>query len=203
MFGFSWIAVIVTSIWMAIDADKLGYDKRDIKGVAGMSPGGWLVCGLLLWIVAFPLYLIKRPELAAAGARRRALAAGHGGFLPPAPGMHPSAMQAPYPQPGHPHPHHPQPPYPQPPYPQQAYPQQAYPQQPYPQQPYPQQPYPQQSYPQQPYPQQPVAAPSAQAALTPDEVAQRLFKLDELRIAGLLTDDEFEQQKALLLARMS
>jgi hypothetical protein len=183
MFGFSWIAVIVTSIWMAIDADRLGYDKRDIKGVAAMSPGGWLVCGLLLWIVAFPLYLIKRPELAAAGARRRALASGHGGFLPPAPGMHPGAMQAPYPQ--------------------QSYPQQSYPQQPYPQQPYPQQPYPQPSHPQPPYPQQAAAAPPARDPLTPDEVAQRLFKLDELRIAGLLTDEEFEQQKALLLARMS
>lgn len=186
MFGFSWVVVLITSIWMAIDADKLGYDKRDIKGIAAMSPGGWLICGLLLWIIAFPLYLIKRPELAAAGARRRALAQGQPvGFLPPG-----------FPAPMHPG-HMGQQPYPPQPYPQQPYPPQPYPQQGYPQQPYPQQPYPQAGYP------APAAAAGMPATLTPDEVAQRLFKLDELRIAGLLTDEEFEQQKAIILARMA
>ncbi|MBL8946146.1 MAG: SHOCT domain-containing protein [Myxococcales bacterium] len=147
------LVVLATSIWMAVDASRLGYDKRDIKGIAGMGPVGWFFCGLFLWIVAFPLYLIKRPELAAAGERRRLGGAPMPGALP----------------------------YPQPPYPQQSYPQQPYPQQPYPQQPYPQPP----------------------AALTADEVAQWIVKLGEMHAAGLLTDAEFAQQKAQVLARMA
>ncbi len=207
------LVVLATSIWMAVDASRLGYDKRDIKGIAGMGPVGWFFCGLFLWIVAFPLYLIKRPELAAAGERRRLGGAPMPGALP--------YPQPPYPQQSYPQQPYPQQPYPQQRYPQQPYPQQAYPQQPYPQQPYPQQPYtqqpnpqqryPQQSYPQQPYPQQPYPQqpypqqpyPQPPAALTADEVAQWIVKLGEMHAAGLLTDAEFAQQKAQVLARMA
>jgi TM2 domain-containing membrane protein YozV len=45
-------------------------------------------------------------------------------------------------------------------------------------------------------PQQPVPARSL------DELAAQLERLNELRISGLLTDDEFAQQKARLLAQM-
>ncbi len=85
------------------------------------------------------------------------------------------------------------PPYPYPPPP--GYPQQGYPQQGYPQQGYPQQGYPQQGHPQQGYP--PPHAPR-----TTEELAAQLEKLNELRIAGLLTEDEFAAQKARLLASM-
>jgi hypothetical protein len=46
--------------------------------------------------------------------------------------------------------------------------------------------------------QQAVAAPQAR---TVDDLHTQLLKLGELRQAGLLTDDEFEQQKARLLAQ--
>lgn len=49
------------------------------------------------------------------------------------------------------------------------------------------------------YPQQ--AAPSTPTR-SMDELAQQLERLNELRIAGLLTDEEFNQQKARLLASM-
>jgi len=192
MNGIMGLVVLASSIWMASDAARIGYDKRDIRGVAGMGPVGWLVCGLFLWIIAFPLYLIKRPELIAAAERRRLGLTGPSGMLPP-----------PYPQQGYPQPpytqqSYPQPPDPQPDYPQQAYPQQGYPQQGYPQQGYPQQPappqqgypqqpapqqgypqqgypqqgYPQQGYPQQGYPQQPAAPQPATLGL--DEVAEAI-----------------------------
>ncbi len=47
-------------------------------------------------------------------------------------------------------------------------------------------------------PPQPVAHPPRSA----DELARELEKLNELRIAGLLTDEEFAAQKARLLAAM-
>lgn len=57
--------------------------------------------------------------------------------------------------------------------------------------------YPPQQPQQQQYPQQPPAP-----ARSLDELAQQLERLNELRIAGLLTDEEFAQQKARLLASM-
>jgi TM2 domain-containing membrane protein YozV len=78
-------------------------------------------------------------------------------------------------------------PYPPPPgYPPHGYPQQGYPPPPG---------YPPQGYPQQGYPQQ-------HAPRTTEELAAQLEKLNELRIAGLLTEDEFAAQKARLLASM-
>ncbi|HWB76655.1 MAG TPA: NINE protein [Nannocystaceae bacterium] len=78
-------------------------------------------------------------------------------------------------------------PYPPPPgYPPQGYPQQGYPPPPG---------YPPQGYPQQGYPQ-------PHAPRSTEELAQQLEKLNELRIAGLLTEEEFAAQKARLLASM-
>lgn len=39
-------------------------------------------------------------------------------------------------------------------------------------------------------------------AMSPDDLATNLHKLNELRIAGLLTEEEFAQQKARLLGHM-
>ncbi len=48
---------------------------------------------------------------------------------------------------------------------------------------------------------QPSAAPRP-GGLSPDELAKKLEKLNELRISGLLTEEEFNQQKARLLGQM-
>jgi hypothetical protein len=60
---FIWLIVIGTSIWVFYDAKKIGVKKGQMKGIFNMGPGGWFIVCLLLWIVGFPLYLIKRPEL--------------------------------------------------------------------------------------------------------------------------------------------
>jgi TM2 domain-containing membrane protein YozV len=81
--------------------------------------------------------------------------------------------------------------YPPYPYPPQGYPPQGYPQG------YPQPPGMPQGYPQPGYPPQAGHAPR-----TTEELAAQLEKLNELRISGLLTEDEFAAQKARLLASM-
>lgn len=68
-------------------------------------------------------------------------------------------------------------------------------------------PNPQQGYPQQGYPQQaaypyPAMGSTPQASGPPLDIVGRLEKLNELRIAGLLTDEEFAQQKARILDQM-
>jgi hypothetical protein len=73
-------------------------------------------------------------------------------------------------------------------------PDQDAPQQGYPQQGYPQQGYPQQGYPQQGYP----AAPPPAAAPQPDMIAQ-LKELAQLKDQGILTEEEFNTQKARIL----
>lgn len=169
--------VLLSSIWMAVDADRLGYDKRDIQGLAAVGPAGWFFAGLLLWIVAFPLYLIKRPELKAAGERRR-LGLGRAqamGYLPPPP---PPGYAPPYGPPPPPYGAYGPPPYPPPPH--YGHP-------------------PMPGYPGGPPPPPPPQAP---ARLSADEVGDQIYKLGELRDAGILTEAEFQQQKAQILARM-
>jgi hypothetical protein len=57
-----WLLVIGTSIWVFFDANTIGVKKGQVSGTADMSPVGWLLACLLLWIIAFPLYLSKRSE---------------------------------------------------------------------------------------------------------------------------------------------
>lgn len=57
------LIVIGTSIWVFFDAKKIGVKKGQMKGVCNMGPGGWFIVCLLLWIIGFPMYLIKRSEL--------------------------------------------------------------------------------------------------------------------------------------------
>ena len=54
------LIIIGTSIWVLIDAKSIGVEKGTVKGVANMGPWGWFFCCLLLWIIAFPLYLGNR-----------------------------------------------------------------------------------------------------------------------------------------------
>ena len=37
--------VVASSLWMAFDARQIGYDKKDVKGMAGMGPVSWLFAG--------------------------------------------------------------------------------------------------------------------------------------------------------------
>lgn len=57
-----WIVVIASSIWVLIDARRIGVQKGQIRGIANMGPVGWFFVCLLLWIIGFPMYLAKRPE---------------------------------------------------------------------------------------------------------------------------------------------
>lgn len=55
--------VIGTSIWVAFDAQNIGVKTGQLGGgLLDMGCYGWFFLCLLLWIVGFPLYLIKRPE---------------------------------------------------------------------------------------------------------------------------------------------
>lgn len=56
------LVVVGTSIWVFFDAKSIGVKRGQIKGIADMNPFGWLLSCLLLWIVAFPIYLSKRNE---------------------------------------------------------------------------------------------------------------------------------------------
>lgn len=57
-----WAVIIGTSIWVFIDAKSIGIKKGQVTGIADMGPGSWAAGCLLLWIVVFPLYLMKRGE---------------------------------------------------------------------------------------------------------------------------------------------
>ncbi len=56
------LVVVGTSLWAAADASRR--DWRDYRGPFGL-PMGWgivLAACVLLWIVAFPLYLAERRD---------------------------------------------------------------------------------------------------------------------------------------------
>ena len=57
---FVFWGVILTSIWVFFDASAIGVKKGQVKGIANMGPWGWLFACLLLWLIAFPLYLGSR-----------------------------------------------------------------------------------------------------------------------------------------------
>jgi hypothetical protein len=56
------IVVAGSSIWVAIDASHLHVAKGDLGGgLFDMGVVGWFFGVLLLWIIGFPAYLVKRP----------------------------------------------------------------------------------------------------------------------------------------------
>ncbi len=64
-FPFYWIpfTVIETSIWVAVDSRRIGV-KKGLLGGGFFDRGRWewfFLC-LLLWIIGFPFYLVKRAE---------------------------------------------------------------------------------------------------------------------------------------------
>lgn len=55
------VIVVGTSIWMLVDAKNIGVRKGLVSSkLFDMGPVGWFFAGLLIWIVAFPCYLVKR-----------------------------------------------------------------------------------------------------------------------------------------------
>lgn len=90
--GLVWLIIIGTSIWVAIDASNIGARKGLVKGVANMGPAGWFFCCLLIWIIGFPVYLAKRPEIKTAAATSK--------VVPSMPGYPPPVAQIPMSPPG-------------------------------------------------------------------------------------------------------
>ncbi len=56
------ILILGSTIWVLIDAQTIGIKRGQIKGFFGMGPWGWFIACLLIWIIAFPAYIAKRPE---------------------------------------------------------------------------------------------------------------------------------------------
>ena len=72
------LAVVGTSIWVAVEASNL----RARPGVLGgglldMGPVAWFFCCLLFWIVGFPAYLLTRPRYVAAARQLQFGQVGH------------------------------------------------------------------------------------------------------------------------------
>lgn len=63
------LIVVITAIWAGADAatNRIPSDSRPYG--AGNGALAWFLCCLLLWIVAFPWYLIRRAQVL--GQRRR------------------------------------------------------------------------------------------------------------------------------------
>jgi hypothetical protein len=58
-FGLLILLVVVgTTIWVGVDASKR--DWRGASGSGGSSTATWVLGCILLWIVVFPMYLVKR-----------------------------------------------------------------------------------------------------------------------------------------------
>lgn len=58
------IVIVVSSIWVYLDATRNDIGKIEAeKGFFNLHAGGWALVTLLLWIVGFPAYLIKRQSL--------------------------------------------------------------------------------------------------------------------------------------------
>jgi len=61
-----WIAVLGSAAWVFYDANSNGIQRGQNSGFFDMGPVGWSICTALIWIIAFPAYLIKRNDLIAA-----------------------------------------------------------------------------------------------------------------------------------------
>lgn len=60
--AFGSLIVLGTTIWAGIDASKIELRKYKLNGVT--SPATTVVACLLLWVIAFPWYLINKGKIA-------------------------------------------------------------------------------------------------------------------------------------------
>ncbi len=72
--------VLTTSVWVYLDATghKIG-KVAEAKGLFNLSAGAWAAVTLLLWIIGFPAYLIKRGALIERAKEHPVVAKGRGG----------------------------------------------------------------------------------------------------------------------------
>ena len=62
----AYLVVLGTAIWAGIDASQLGARRGVLGGgFLDMGPVAWFFAVWLLWIIAFPCYLVARPRLVA------------------------------------------------------------------------------------------------------------------------------------------
>lgn len=54
-----WI-IIVSAIWVLIDAKSIGVRKGVVSGLGNIGPWGWFFVVAFLWIIGFPMYLYYR-----------------------------------------------------------------------------------------------------------------------------------------------
>jgi hypothetical protein len=64
-----WVIIIASSIWVLFDAKAIGARKVTGGGPLSMWPHEWFIACLLLWIVAFPIYLARRGPIKAESER--------------------------------------------------------------------------------------------------------------------------------------
>ena len=65
-----WIGLCVlgSSIWVGVDAARLGVRRGGLGGgFVDMGAFGWFLACLLFWIVSFPVYLATRPRYVSRG----------------------------------------------------------------------------------------------------------------------------------------
>ncbi|BDD88736.1 hypothetical protein [Desulfofustis limnaeus] len=60
------LLVVGSAVWVYFDAKKIGASRDKRGGFLAMGPVGWALCVVLLWLVAFPLYLFQRSGIKAA-----------------------------------------------------------------------------------------------------------------------------------------
>jgi len=79
------LVVVATSIWVWVDARGIGARRGLIRGLGNMWPFEWFLCCLLLWIIGFPLYLVKRGKIKSTMQAARELVAASSASAPALP----------------------------------------------------------------------------------------------------------------------
>ena len=76
--------VLGSTVWVGIDASNLGVKRGRLGGGSlDMSTASWVICCLLLWVLAFPCYLAARAKYKALAGPWHAGNNGGLGFTPP------------------------------------------------------------------------------------------------------------------------
>lgn len=64
MSGFLIVVIVISAIWVYWDATENKIGKVvGLKSAFNMSAGAWSIVTLLLWIIGFPAYIVKRSSL--------------------------------------------------------------------------------------------------------------------------------------------